>query len=80
MSENPAKRKKVKIRPTVGSLSEQTVEIPANMSVAEAIGRVFPRIKNKRVVIQNNKDEPIPQDTKVSDVDEVRVTPFTEGG
>jgi len=81
MSEYVVKKKKVRLVPTVGSLPPQTVEVPENMSVGEAIGRVFgEKLKNKRVVVQNEKDEPVSTDTKVGEVDEVKITPFTEGG
>lgn len=81
MSEYQVKRKKVKLIPTVGSLPEQTVEVPENTSISEAIGRVFgQKLKDKRIVVQNEKDEPVSPDTKVSEVDEVKITPFTEGG
>ncbi len=80
MSEYTTKKKKVKLVPTVGSQPEQTVEVPENMSVGEAIGHVFKKLKNKRIVLQNEKDEPISADTKVSEVDQVKITPFTEGG
>lgn len=80
MFENQVKKKKVVVKPLVGNQREKTVEVPENMSVGEAITQAFPKVKGKRIVVQDNKDKPISLDTKASTVDEVRVTPFTEGG
>ena len=82
MSETLARKKKrVKLIPTVGSSGEATVEVPENATVADAISMAYGgKLKGKRIVLQNENDEPITQDTKAEDVEEVRITPFTEGG
>jgi len=66
---------------TVGSLPEQVVYVPRNATIGEAIGSVFgQKLRNRRLLLQNEKDETITIDTKADEVETVKITPWTEGG
>ena len=73
--------KSLKLVPTVGLAEPQEIIVPDDKTIGEAIGYAYGnKLKGKRLLLTNEKDEAVSADTSTSDCDTVKITPWTDGG